>query len=191
MGLKEILERIKEETELKKQEILDKALEDRDKILDDAKKRAEQIIKKAEEEKAKLVSQRVNALVADFVIKSNVKLTALKREILEEVYGEVLNRILSDRKLYESILNHLLENLDLKGNEVLYIAEKDPVIDDDFINKINGQKGWNISISDKRVNIKGGFIAKGENTQIDASLEKFMEIVREETEVHVSKILFG
>jgi V/A-type H+-transporting ATPase subunit E len=190
LGLQEILEKIKEETELKKQEILDKSFAERDRIIDDAKKKADQILRKAEEEKAKRVHQKVNALVADYVIKSNLRITQVKREILDSVYQEVLKRIIKDSKLYEQVLRFLFESLELKGDEEIFVSENEEILNEKFVEMLNSAKGWNLRLSEKKVKISGGFLAKGKNLQIDASLEKLMEILKEETEVHVSKILF-
>lgn len=190
MGLQEIINKIKEETELKRQEILDKAIAERDRILKEAEERSKEILKKGEEEKQKRVNQRLNALIADYVIKSNIALSESKREILSGVYKEALRRVREDSRIYESIVKFLFDSLNLGGDEEIVISEDETLITSDFIDKINRDKGWNLKLSQKRANIEGGFLAIGSKIRVDASLEKIMEILQEETEVHVSKILF-
>ncbi len=190
MGLQEIINKIKEETELKRQEILDKAIAERDRILKEAEERSKEILKKSEEEKQKRVNQRLNALIADYVIKSNIALSESKREILSGVYKEALRRVREDSRIYESIVKFLFDSLNLGGDEEIVISEDETLITSDFIDKINRDKGWNLKLSQKRANIEGGFLAIGSKIRVDASLEKIMEILQEETEVHVSKILF-
>jgi vacuolar-type H+-ATPase subunit E/Vma4 len=190
LGLQEIINKIKEETELKRQEILDKAIAERDRILKEAEERSKEILKKSEEEKQKRVNQRLNALIADYVIKSNIALSESKREILSGVYKEALRRVREDSRIYESIVKFLFDSLNLGGDEEIVISEDETLITSDFIDKINRDKGWNLKLSQKRANIEGGFLAIGSKIRVDASLEKIMEILQEETEVHVSKILF-
>lgn len=191
MGLQEILLKIEQETEQRKKEILEQAEKERERIIAEAKKKAEEIIDKAKEEKDKLVKQKVNALVADYVIQWNIEITKAKREILEEIYNSVLEKIRKDPNLYREVINYLFEVLPLKGDEEIYIGEDEKVINEEFIRELNNRKGTNLKLAQKRVNLRGGFLAVGKMTNVDASLGKFMEIVRDETEVHVSKILFG
>ncbi|MEO0238877.1 MAG: V-type ATP synthase subunit E [candidate division WOR-3 bacterium] len=190
MGLQEILNKIKEEADLKRREILDKAISERDRILQDADNRVKEILAKAQQEKEKLVIQRLNALIADYEIKSNVEIAKVKRDILKEIYGKVQRHILEDKGIYSEIVKRLFEIVDLNGDEEIFVSENEPVITKDFIEKLNREKGWNLRISEKPVKISGGFIAKGSHSTIDASIEKLMEILQEETEVHVSNILF-
>jgi len=190
LGLQEILNKIKEEADLKRREILDKALSERDRILQDADNRVKEILAKAQQEKEKLVIQRLNALIADYEIRSNVEIAKVKRDILKEIYGKVQRHILEDKGIYREIVKRLFEIVELNGDEEIFVSENESVITKDFIEKLNREKGWNLRISEKPVKISGGFIARGSHSTIDASIEKLMEILQEETEVHVSNILF-
>jgi V/A-type H+-transporting ATPase subunit E len=190
LGLQEILNKIKEEADLKRREILDKALSERDRILQDADNRVKEILAKAQQEKEKLVIQRLNALIADYEIRSNVEIAKVKRDILKEIYGKVQRHILEDKGIYSEIVKRLFEIVELNGDEEIFVSENESVITKDFIEKLNKEKGWSLRISEKPVKISGGFIARGSHSTIDASIEKLMEILQEETEVHVSNILF-
>jgi V/A-type H+-transporting ATPase subunit E len=190
LGLQEILNKIKEEADLKRREILDKAISERDRILQDADNRVKEILAKAQQEKEKLVIQRLNALIADYEIRSNVEIAKVKRDILKELYGKVQRHILEDKGIYSEIVKRLFEIVELNGDEEIFVSENESVITKDFIEKLNKEKGWNLRISEKPVKISGGFIARGSHSTIDASIEKLMEILQEETEVHVSNILF-
>jgi V/A-type H+-transporting ATPase subunit E len=190
LGLKEILNKIKEEADLKRREILDKAISERDRILQDADNRVKEILAKAQQEKEKLVIQRLNALIADYEIRSNVEIAKVKRDILKEIYAKVQRHILEDKGIYREIVKRLFEIVELNGDEEIFVSENESVITNDFIEKLNREKGWNLRISEKPVKISGGFIARGSHSTIDASIEKLMEILQEETEVHVSNILF-
>jgi len=190
LGLQEILNKIKEEADLKRREILDKAISERDRILQDADNRVKEILAKAQQEKEKLVIQRLNAFIADYEIRSNVEIAKVKRDILKEIYGKVQRHILEDKGIYSEIVKRLFEIVELNGDEEIFVSENESVITKDFIEKLNKEKGWNLRISEKPVKISGGFIARGSHSTIDASIEKLMEILQEETEVHVSNILF-
>jgi V/A-type H+-transporting ATPase subunit E len=190
LGLQEILNKIKEEADLKRREILDKAISERDRILQDADNRVKEILAKAQQEKEKLVIQRLNALIADYEIRANVEIAKVKRDILKEIYGKVQRHILEDKGIYSEIVKRLFEIVELNGDEEIFVSENESVITKDFIEKLNKEKGWNLRISEKPVKISGGFIARGSHSTIDASIEKLMEILQEETEVHVSNILF-
>ncbi len=190
MGLKEILERIREETELKRQEIIDRAVSERDRILKDAEAKAKEILTKAEEERVKLLEQKINSIVAEHTIKLNIQLSAEKRKILDDVYKRAMEKVKSDKKTYASIISYLFESLELKGNEKIYVGEEEEVVNKEFVDSLNKTKGWNLEFAGKRPEIHGGFLVVGEKSYIDASFVKLVEILKEETEVHLSKILF-
>uniref|UniRef100_A0A7V3ZZJ7 V-type proton ATPase subunit E n=1 Tax=candidate division WOR-3 bacterium TaxID=2052148 RepID=A0A7V3ZZJ7_UNCW3 len=190
MGLQEILNKIKEETELKRRGILDRAIAERERILKEADARVEEILHKAQQEKEKLVIQKLNALIADYEIKSNVEIAKIKREILKRVYEKVQRYIIENKQIYSEIVRKLFELVELNGDEEIFVQEGESVINRDFIDQINREKGWKLKLSENPVRISGGFIAKGPNSVIDASIEKLIEILQEETEVHVSNILF-
>jgi len=190
LGLQEILNKIKEETELKRRGILDRAIAERERILKEADARVEEILHKAQQEKEKLVIQKLNALIADYEIKSNVEIAKIKREILKRVYEKVQRYIIENKQIYSEIVRKLFELVELNGDEEIFVQEGESVINRDFIDQINREKGWKLKLSENPVRISGGFIAKGPNSVIDASIEKLIEILQEETEVHVSNILF-
>ncbi|MDI6850658.1 MAG: V-type ATP synthase subunit E [bacterium] len=191
MGLQEIINKIKEETELKRREILDRAIAERERILKEADARVEEIQRKAQQEKEKLVIQKLNALIADYEIKSNVEIAKIKREILKGVYDKVQRYIIENKQIYSEIVKKLFELVELNGDEEIFVSESESVISRDFIEQMNREKGWKLKLSEKPVKINGGFLAKGPKSVIDASIEKLIEVLQEETEVHVSNILFS
>jgi len=84
----------------------------------------------------------------------------------------------------------LFGSVGLDGNEEIFVGEGEKFITKAFIDDLNKKNNWNLTLSNKNVKIQGGFIAKGKKSRIDASLEKIMEILQEETEVQVSEMLF-
>jgi len=109
---------------------------------------------------------------------------------LKRVYEKVQRYIIENKQIYSEIVRKLFELVELNGDEEIFVQEGESVINRDFIDQINREKGWKLKLSENPVRISGGFIAKGPNSVIDASIEKLIEILQEETEVHVSNILF-
>ena len=189
MALERIIEKIKKDAEKKRKEIIGEAEKKREEILKESRKKSEEILKRAEEEKEKLKEARVRSFIGAKKIELNAQLLKKKREILDEVYKEAFSSLRGSEH-YLELIKFLLDLLVEKGDEEIILPKNDERITKDFIAKINREKKWNLRISERTADIEGGFLLKSEKREIDASMPRIMEILKEETEVEVSKILF-
>ena len=189
MALERIIGKIKKDAEKKRKEIIGEAEKKREEILKEARKKSEEILKRAEEEKEKLKEARVRSFIGAKKIELNAQLLKKKRQILDEVYKEAFTSLRGSEH-YLELIKFLLELLVEKGDEEIILPKNDERITKDFIIKINREKKWNLRISERKADIEGGFLLKSKKREIDASMPRIMEIIKEETEVEVSKILF-
>lgn len=189
MALERIIEKIKKDAAKKRKEIIGEAEKKREEILKEAQKKSAEILKKAEEEKEKIKEARVRSIIGAKKIELNAQLLKKKREILDEVYKEAFSNLRRSEH-YLDLVKFLLELLVERGDEEIILPKNDERITRDFIAKLNREKKWNLKISEKTAEIEGGFLLRSEKREIDASMPRIMEILKEETEVEVSKILF-
>ncbi len=189
----------------------------KDKILSKAKEEADVYLseerKKIENERKMFVEQK-NAEIENETKKTLLKMDndkkrkigresmrvereilARKRALIDELFTIVEGKfVLLDKKLYKEFLINLIVNDAPIGNAEIMVNENDSVLfDKKLVSEINKKlgDGKNISLSDKTANIKGGCIIKGNELEIDDSIETLLKDEREREEMSLAKELFG
>ncbi|NLC69540.1 MAG: hypothetical protein GX754_12335, partial [Clostridiaceae bacterium] len=180
-----------------------------DNIIMQARKQAGDIIcaakKEAEEKKAKILdaamknageTRRRMIAAAELEVRK-IKLGA-KQELIGRVFGqaaEALNSLPVER--YKEMISGMIVYSAKTGDEEIVLNKRDKErMDNDFINTVNaklrekGLKG-NLKISGDTAAIKGGFILRKENVEINNSFEAMIRMKYNEIEPQVVKILFG
>jgi V/A-type H+-transporting ATPase subunit E len=188
-----------------------------EKILADAKTEAEKIQNQAQEKEAveqagydeqldgyrkqtEILSQKAAEnkklhLLAAARMQNARDLLAEKRKILDEVFtqarGQLLN--LPDDQYRQLITNLMLKAVET-GDEEVIIDKNEKRIDQQLINQVNeqlpsGGKG-NLTLSEERKDLGGGFILKHGKIKNNASLEVLLTQARRELEIELAKELF-
>jgi V/A-type H+-transporting ATPase subunit E len=188
-----------------------------EKILSDAKTEAEKIQNQAQEKEAaeqarydeqldgyrkqtEILSQKAAEnkklhLLAAARMRNARDLLAEKRKILDEVFtqarGQLLN--LPDDQYRQLITNLMLKAVET-GDEEVIIDKNEKRIDQQLINQVNeqlpsGSKG-NLTLSEERKDLGGGFILKHDKIKNNASLEVLLAQARRELEIELAKELF-
>jgi V/A-type H+-transporting ATPase subunit E len=188
-----------------------------EKILADAKTEAEKIQNQAQEKEAveqagydeqldgyrkqtEILSQKAAEnkklhLLAAARMQNARDLLAEKRKILDEVFtqarGQLLN--LPDDQYRQLITNLMLKAVET-GDEEVIIDKNENRIDQQLINQVNeqlpsGGKG-NLTLSEERKDLGGGFILKHGKIKNNASLEVLLTQARRELEIELAKELF-
>jgi len=167
-----------------------------DEQLDEYRKQTEILSQKAAENK-KL------HLLAAARMQNARDLLAEKRKILDEVFtqarGQLLN--LPDNQYRQLITNLMLKAVET-GDEEVIIDKNEKRIDLQLVNQVNeqlqsvsstslraGGRG-NLTLSDERKDLGGGFILKHGKIKNNASLEVLLAQARRELEIELAKELF-
>ncbi len=168
-----------------------------DEQLDEYRKQTEILSQKAAENK-KL------HLLAAARMQNARDLLAEKRNILDEVFtqarGQLLN--LPDDQYRQLITNLMLKAVET-GDEEVIIDKNEKRIDLQLVNQVNEQlqsvsstspkadgRG-NLTLSDERKDLGGGFILKHGKIKNNASLEVLLAQARRELEIELAKELFS
>lgn len=181
------------------------------KILDDAKKEDDRIIKEAEKKRKeieKVTAAEIKKLTEEIERKAreaeekeyerliglkNIEqkntLLEYKHHLMNELFKKVKEEILKNNK-YPELIKSLFEVSVDSGKEEVLVGKNEKIIDKEFINKLNKNKGWHLKLSKEKLPIKGGFILRSEKTQIDASIETILNEKKEVLEPEVVRILF-
>ncbi|MBU4332145.1 hypothetical protein KKD19_02155 [Patescibacteria group bacterium] len=187
MSLTDILKTIKSEAE-----------EEAEKIMDDGRQEE----KKLKKELAGLIKKDQEKLLADFrnamekkvkqvkFQKESAKKTMLlkkKREILDSVYEQVIERIIGNDEIYGQVIKKATENLPSAKNSEIVLAGENP----EKTKMALGAARLKYKISDETVEARGGFVLKSETLEIDNTVEALVGEIRNETEIEVCWILFS
>lgn len=177
-------------------------------ILEEAKKQAESIINKAQlqaVEKAESIRKkaindslekvRIANSMAELEMRKSKLLT--KQNIIDEVFSKVLDRLstLDDAEYEKLIFNMLVNAVETGDEEVVLSGNRKSKMSEGFINNVNqslvsaGKKG-NVKLSDKKVDIVGGFILMSQGVEVNNSFEALIRLNRDEIEPKVAQILF-
>ena len=171
-------------------------------IIENAKKEAEQLIKTAEEQfrnetvsaKLSLEKKYQEMLQADeehlredmkrflgkFKSDCKMELLEVKNKVIDGVLGYAINRVqsLSDDEYLALIGKWLAKATDnLEGELFVSVADLKR-IPSNFIDDLNRSRKAKVCLSKIAVDVKGGFILKTRNYEIDYSLDTIVENLR-------------
>ncbi len=189
-----------------KKRILDKAESEANLIVNKARERIKEEKNTFENEQKAIFSERAQKEIEK--IRSDLKkridqeklkesraILKKKNELLEGLFSEVIEKIASlPKKQYKKFLVDLIMRDAPKGKSVLFLNKKDMgLFTEKVISEINKSLGKEreITLGTHTVDIKGGFMLKGEEVEIDDSLETIVKDVKEKEEIRISKELFG
>lgn len=186
MALEDILKKIKKETEEKIKKIEEEAKEEIKKIEENYHKKIEmkknEILSEVKEE----VNKKIRQAQINISLETKNLILLKKQEILENLYQEVLNDLSNlNEKDYLKLISLLIKKCPEKG-EIIPAQGKEEITQRAIL-----ESKKNLTLSDKSLPIKGGFVFSSENLEIDNSFENLIKIVREKTEIEVAKILFS
>jgi V/A-type H+-transporting ATPase subunit E len=178
---------IREEARLKRQEILAEA-----ESL--ARQASERILREAKE-KAELETRRASVSAA---LERRREVLKKKQELIEECFQAALDELVNlPQEEYRTLVRTMLLHLVSTGQEVLSVSPNDEKrLGDDFIATINDDlrkmnKNGDLKVQADSPAIRGGFILRTVDVEVDCSFGTLLAQLREEVQSDVAKILFG
>lgn len=189
------------------------SLEDiKKKIISDALKQKEEIIKLAEEKRNQIISNYVNkfkeykeaqiektksegeSLKKGIIIKNKLKskneILRKKREFLDEVYKEAMNRLINSVE-YKELFTKLVLKFSETHDEDIIVSKNEEVLNKNWIEEINKKNNFNLKYFYSDSNIKGGIIIRNGNSFINLSLDTMIDSIKENIEKDLATILFS
>jgi vacuolar-type H+-ATPase subunit E/Vma4 len=183
-----------------KERILSDAKKEADEIIKEANIKASSILEEASLEVESIKSSGLRILQRDIdTIKrqalANARLMterAILNEVekaIEDIINETAEEIINSPNYLEYLIKNII-SLNLKGDEEIILSSYDierfkNLLEDELIKRYKKEKQIKISSG----NIKGGFIVRGKEYDINNSLEVILEGLRPEVERLVGDIL--
>jgi V/A-type H+-transporting ATPase subunit E len=197
MEAEQVIEKILAESETEAEKIRKEAQEKRaaeqakiDEQLVEYKRQTEILSQKAaENKKLHLLAAARMQIAKDFLSE--------KRKILEEVFAQTREQLLNlpDDQYSQLIINLMLKAVET-GDEEVIIDQNEKRIDQQLIDQVNerlrsnNSKG-NLSLSDKKQNLGGGFILKRGKIKNNVSLDVLLAQAKRDLEIELAKELFS
>ncbi|MCX7843048.1 MAG: V-type ATP synthase subunit E family protein [Clostridia bacterium] len=196
-GVEKIKDRILEEARRQVKEGVENAEAEAEGIIETARKEAEEK-RRALIDKAKAEAENVRKrLLAVAELEARKEKLKARQEIVEEAFARAMQRLCSmPDEQYQAVLADMIINSVETGEEEIILSPSDKSrLKRGFVEDINqraaakGLKG-NISISQRSADIRGGFILKSGDVEINNSFEVIFRMKRDELEGEVFNLLF-
>jgi len=173
-----------------------------DRVLSGAKAKAEETAQRykaqAEAEEKELgergeraAAEREERLVSMAQMESRKILLAARQEMVEKAYALALDRLSKlPEARYVSVLTDLLVQASSTGKEEAVFSAKDQKVGKMALSKANAKPGLNLTLSKDTADIRGGFLLRDKNVEVNCAFETLVRLARAETSGAVAKTLF-
>ena len=191
-GIERITGRIRDDAQAEADRRLDAARASADKILADYRARAESESKALTEKNDKNAAAREERLISMANMDARKAILAARQDMLERAYVRALD-ILCSMPREESVkaLADLIAQAASTGHEeVIFNAKDQKEIGEQAVGAANQKTGMNLILSQDTANIRGGFILRDKNIEVNGSFETLVRLQKNQTAGEVAKLLF-
>lgn len=190
-GIERITQRIAVDAQEEINEILRKGREEASAITERYRSQAESERNALSERNEKAAAEREERLVSMAQMEARKVTLAARQEMVEAAYQEALEKLCDmPDHLYIDALADLLVAASMGGKEEAVFSKKDRErVGQKAVDKANA-KGKTITLSAQTADIRGGFILKGRNVEVNCAFETLVRLQRAETAGAVVRTLF-
>jgi len=191
MSLADIKTKIEADARNEAEGILGQFRAQADEILVTAKRESEMLDKKLQErinhEEGEVRKRKT--IVADLEVRK--LMLGAKRELVDLVYEKAM-AILSSlpRDRYAGFMTALLGSSEVSGDEEVFLCKGEKVLDQKWLDEVNAQRQYNLTLSQDRVQGSGGFVLRKGRIDINCTWDVLLSRVREDMEAEVVDRLF-
>lgn len=195
MSIDKVKEKILQKAEKEAEEILSRAKEEIEKekalFLKEKQAELEERLEKASRE----IEDEIRKKIDREKLLAEREILAVKRKFIDETFNLTTQKFLSmDKKSYLKFLENLILKDAPPGKSELVLNKRDrELFDEKLLKSINRKLGKErtIALSGRTAEIKGGCVIRGNEVEIDDSLETLINDEREHSEIEIVKKLFG
>lgn len=191
-GIERITQRIALDAQEEINEILRKGREEAKEITERFQAQADGERAALSERNAKAAAEREERLVSMAQMEARKVTLAARQEMVEAAYAKALELLCEmPDHVYIDVLAALMAAASVGGKEEAVFSKKDRErVGKKAVETANKKFGKSIALSDKTADIRGGFILKGENVEVNCTFETLVRLQRAETAGAVVRTLF-
>ncbi len=159
----------------------------------DAEREAELIIKEAAARGEKEARMRAKLILTAAETETKKALLSMKRELISRAFDLAIDKLLKlDKAAYVALLAGLAARASETGDEEMILNERDAEnCGTELVAAANRLVNGRMTLSDRRRNIKGGFILSRGRVEINCALETLAALRKNELSPKVAELLFS
>jgi V/A-type H+-transporting ATPase subunit E len=192
MGLSDIKKKIEAEAQEEVKSILVKAEQETARLKEETRIKVDETKKlyseRFEKERPEILRRR--EIVANLDVARI--LLGTKQTLVEKSFEEAVSILANlPQDSYLGFVRKLLEKAVDTGREVMFVGNGENKISQDWLNDFNAQHNTQLSLSNDRLPIRGGFVLKNERIDTNCSFDMLVNRIRDDIETDVVTKLFG
>jgi V/A-type H+-transporting ATPase subunit E len=190
-GLERITSRIEAEAKNEIDGILDAGKAETKRIVDSWRERIDAESRDLADKNEKAAAEREERLRSAAEMDARKTILAAKQEMVEQAYSLALDKLC---KMPEGekvkLLSELLVRASSTGTEEALFAEADRSVGAKAVEQANAASGKHLTVAKQTAPIRGGFILRDQNVEVNCSFETLVRLQKSETAGAVAKLLF-
>ena len=192
-GIEKITQRITADAQAEIDRVLGAAREEAARITARMTAEADAVAAELAAKNEKSAAEHEERLVSAAQMEARKVQLAAKQEMLEKAYELALEKLCAmPAEQYTAVLADLMVKASSTGTEsVIFSAEDREKVGKAAVEKANAVSGKQMVLSDETQPIKGGFILKDQNVEVNCTFETLVRLQKAETAGAVAKKLFA
>ena len=192
-GIEKITQRIESDAQAEIDRILGEARDEAARITASYRAQADAEARDLEAKNERAAAEQEERLVSAAQMKARKVQLAAKQEMVEKAYIQALDKLCAlPEEQYVAILADLLVKASSNGKEEAVFSQEDRErVGEAAVAKANELSGKQLRLSEETQPIRGGFILKDKNVEVNCTFETLVRLQKAETAGAVAQKLFA
>ena len=192
-GIEKITQRITSDAQAEVDRILGDAREEAARISANYRAQADAEAQELDAKNERAAAEQEERLISAAQMKASRFLLAAKQEMVEKAYIQALDKLCAmPKEQYVDVLAKLLVEASSNGKEEAVFSKEDrEQVGKAAVEKANQLSGKQLRLSEETQPIRGGFILKDKNVEVNCTFETLVRLQKAETAGAVVKTLFA
>ena len=192
-GIEKITQRIESDAQAEIDRILGEARDEAARITASYRAQADAEARDLEAKNERAAAEQEERLVSAAQMKARKVQLAAKQEMVEKAYIQALDKPCAmPQEQYVAVLANLLVEASSNGREEAVFSKEDrEQVGKAAVEKANQISGKQLRLSEESLPIRGGFILKDKNVEVNCTFETLVRLQKAETAGAVAKTLFA
>ena len=191
-GIERITRRIAGDAQEAADARLSQARAEADQITARYRAEADAVQKELSERGEKAAAEREERLISMAQMEARKVILAAKQKTVDRAYELALEKLCSlPEARYVEVLAGLLEDASATGTEeVLFSAKDQKTVGQKAVERANGKGRRHLTLSKETADIRGGFILRGRNVEVNCAFETLVRLQKGQGSGDVARLLF-
>ena len=192
-GIEKITQRITSDAQAEVDRILGDAREEAARITANYREQADAEAQELDAKNERAAAEQEERLISAAQMKASRLQLAAKQEMVEKAYIQALDKLCAmPKEQYVDVLAKLLVEASSNGKEEAVFSKEDrEQVGKAAVEKANQISGKQLRLSEESLPIRGGFILKDKNVEVNCTFETLVRLQKAETAGAVAKTLFA